>query len=657
MSPDMPRFELAPAATVLLLLSTVAGAQQPVAADTGRLLQPVVVTATRVPREVERVPATVTVVSGESLRARGVVRVADALAGVPGLTLVGNGSTGAQTSLFMRGANSNAVKVLVDGVAVNAPGGAVDLAHLTTDNVDRIEVVRGPASVLYGSDAAAGVVQIFTRDGLRGRRASLAARGGSFGSSDIAGSLAGMDGPVHWSVGGHGRRTDGELAFNNAYRNRGGSGVLGLVGENADLRLSARLTDARFHYPTDGSGAVVDSNSVRDEQRWTVALDAGRRWTPRLETRALVTLGDVEAESSDLPDSPGDTAGFYSSDASRIVRRAADLRANIRVANDVVMTMGGEWSRQRVSSAGESRFASFPPETSRFREHRDNVAAFLQVVGDAGRLSYVLGARVDDNDAFGRFNTARAALSWRVAGATRLRAAIGNAFKEPSFEETFSTSYSVGNQALEPERTVSAEVGIEHRFVTGDTRVSATVFGQRFRDLIQFVGGDASTNFLGSNENLAAARAWGVELEARGRPAGTIEVGAALTLLDTKVEDAGNGAFGTFVNGERLLRRPARSARVDASWTPHARIRLDVVALLTGRRDDHDFVADRRIELDAFERMDLAGSYSLPARLLAFDADLTLRVENVFDTRIEPVKGFRAPGRTLLAGIRLSHGG
>src|SRR5881628_2604501 len=128
-------------------------------------LKPVVVTATRVPAPRDAVPAAVTVLTGDALRARGIRTVADALRLVPGAAVMQTGSFGGQTSLFLRGGESDYVKVLVDGVPQNTPGGAYDFANLTTDNVERIEVVRGPASVLYGSDAMTGVVQIFTRDG------------------------------------------------------------------------------------------------------------------------------------------------------------------------------------------------------------------------------------------------------------------------------------------------------------------------------------------------------------------------------------------------------------------------------------------------------------------------------------------------------------
>src|SRR5205085_3629826 len=169
---------------VRLALATPAFGQRPDSLrDTARIA-PVVVTATSTPLALNRVPASVTVLDGATLRAEGLTHVADALRQMPGMAVVQSGSYGAPTSLFTRGGQSNYTKVLVDGVPVNEPGGALDLGLLTLDDVERIEIVRGPTSVLYGSDAVAGVIQIFTRRGGVRPRGSLDARGGSYGTYD-----------------------------------------------------------------------------------------------------------------------------------------------------------------------------------------------------------------------------------------------------------------------------------------------------------------------------------------------------------------------------------------------------------------------------------------------------------------------------------------
>src|SRR5204862_1082845 len=164
------------------------------------MLTPVVVTATRLPTPADAVPAAVTVLTGEALRSQGIQTVAEALRTVPAAHVVVTDAYGSQTSLFLRGGNSDYVKVLIDGVPQNAPGGAYDFANLTTDNVERIEVVRGPVSVLYGSDAVAGVVQIFTRDGGGATHGSVAARGGTYGTGALDATLSAGDARASYAL-------------------------------------------------------------------------------------------------------------------------------------------------------------------------------------------------------------------------------------------------------------------------------------------------------------------------------------------------------------------------------------------------------------------------------------------------------------------------
>src|SRR5437773_12466828 len=185
------------AVALLILPATLAG-QEPT--DTV-VLNPVVVTATRIPTPADGVPVAVTVIRGIELRERGILTVAEALRSVPAASVVTTNSYGSQTSLFLRGGQSNYVKVLIDGVPQNVPGGAYDFANLTTDNVERIEVVRGPASVLYGSDALTGVVQIFTRDGRGPARGTVAWSGGTYGSSALDATLAAGGERAGYSVG------------------------------------------------------------------------------------------------------------------------------------------------------------------------------------------------------------------------------------------------------------------------------------------------------------------------------------------------------------------------------------------------------------------------------------------------------------------------
>src|SRR6266702_8504444 len=228
------------AATLVVALAPALAGQEPT--DTV-MLTPVVVTATRLPTPADAVPAAVTVLTGEALRSQGIRTVAEALRTVPAAHVVVTDAYGSQTSLFLRGGNSDYVKVLIDGVPQNAPGGAYDFANLTTDNVERIEVVRGPASVLYGSDAVTGVVQIFTRDGRGAPRAAVAFGGGTYATNAVAVSASGGDDRVGYAIGLSRFASDGIYRFNNDYRNEVLSGRLRLKPDaRTDAAMSVRAS-------------------------------------------------------------------------------------------------------------------------------------------------------------------------------------------------------------------------------------------------------------------------------------------------------------------------------------------------------------------------------------------------------------------------------
>ena len=622
------------------------------------VLRPVVVSATRVPIEKPAAPASVTVLSGADLRARGVSTVSEALASVPGLAVVQSGSFGATTALFARGGESDYVKVLVDGVALNSPGGAFDFASLTTDNLDRIEVVRGPGGVVHGSDAVAGVVQLFTRRGAGPAHGEVDVRAGSYGTIEGSGNVAGGSTAVGYSLGGASRQTDGIHDFNNDFWNRTVSGRLSFTPGATTVGLTARRIDSRYHFPTDGSGFVVDSNAVRRDGRTVLGLEASRRLTSALTASLNAGASRLDGGSANQPDSPGDSTGFYGRDDSRIERRSVDLRTSYRAGSAATVSLGVATEREQTRSTSESRFQQFPATTASFAAHRTNEALYAELIGTPReRLTYTVSGRADDNATYGTFVTGRASAAWDLVPRLTLRAAAGNAFKAPAFDETFSSTFTIGNPNLDPERTTSWEASAEYR-AGARVAVSATYFDQRFRDLIQYVFGDESTGFRGTNENLGAASARGLEVEARAPRLGSMDVAANVTLLRTRVTDAGNGGFGTFVNGERLLRRPAQTAALTAGYRLPGASHVGVGLRYVGERDDRDFANEVRVTLPSYTLVDLSGELALGGvtrTLTPFV--LTFRVDNAFDRDYKPTFGFAAPGRTVLIGARALVGG
>ena len=609
-----------------------------------------VVTATRLPGIRLAPTATATVLDGAALRAEGVTHVADALRRVPGLTVTRVSSAGSQVALFMRGGQSNYVRVLVDGVPVNEPGGVLDLGRITLDEIERIEVVRGPASVLYGSEAVSGVIQLFTRRST-GPRTSAEVGAGNYGTQRLSLGRDGRVAGVAWTLQGDRHFTEGVLPFNNAYRNEGVSGTLATGGGGrTDLRLTGRYNSSVYRYPTDFAGRLEDQNSERVDHRLLAGLDAGVRWTPRLETRLALSTAEASPRTNDGPDGPGDTLGFYGYfSRGTVVRRLADLRTTLRTGAQGAVTIGGEFSRDTERSADLSVSAE-AEYTSSFRAARENRALYLQVLEERGPVSVQVGGRLDENSAFGTFRTMRAGAAWRVASTLRLRASVGNAFKAPSFYENFATGWVTGNATLRPERAASAELGLEA--IVGGALVRVTGFQQRFRDLIQYTGlppVEGAPNYF----NVAAANAGGVEVETTLPELFGFRGTAQYTWTDTRVTDSGfdEGEAANLVTGGRLIRRPEHGASVALTRAVVAGGTLSVGATYIGQRADRDFSEwpTTAVTLDAVTTIDLGLDLPVP---FTRDWHLVARADNALGVSYEMIRGFAAPGRTWYLGVR-----
>ena len=625
-----------------------------VARDT---LSPVVVTATLISVATVAPTSTTTVLSGDELRAQGITRVADALRLVPGAVLMGSGPVGSHTSLFLRGGNSNYVRVLVDGVAINDAGGSFDFASLTTDNIDRIEIVRGPASVLYGADAVTGVVQIFTRDGRGPARVHALVGGGSYGTVHAELGMSGGDARVGYSLFGGHQATDGILPFNNKFTDDVLSAALRFKPDaRSDIHLAARWSSSVYHYPTKSDGTVADHNAEQTDHRLVLSADASRRLSDRVDVRLSVGSNEFLPRSNDGPDTPGDTLGFYGyfARATR-THRTADARVNLRYDARSVLTVGTELvvDHETSSSLSLSQYGPFP---GTFEASRHNSAVYAQLLGDASnRWSYQVGGRLEQNSAFGAFQTLRVGVAYLVSPMLRLRASTGTAFNAPSFFENFATGYTVGNPSLQPEQSRSAELGIESFLAGGDLVLKATGYLQQFHDVIQYTGTPPSAgapNYF----NVAAANANGLELEAAYRGFERTTLALSYAYSATKVTAAGfdKGSGASYVVGERLIRRPPTTLSASVAHTFGRGGAMQMVAARIGDRDDRDFSVypAAPITLPAFTKVDVSAVIPLWSAGRSLVA-LVGRVDNLFDVKYQEIARFGAPGRQTFVGIRI----
>ena len=615
--------------------------------DTTRLV-PVVVTATRTDQQHGRGIASTSVLDASALRAAGVADVADALRTVPGVHLVRSGGAGTQVSLFMRGAESDYVRVLVDGVPVNEPGGAIDLSAWTLDGLDRIEVVRGPASVLYGSDAVAGVVQLFTRRAAGATSGNLRASIGTYGTRVVEGSL-GRGGESWQATVNIGRRqSDGIHPVNSGWWNEALAARASWTADRATLAATAQQRRDELHVPTDGAGRVVDVNAVRRGRRSTVGVDGTWRFTERVRLHAGATALEGRGVTDDRRDGAADSVGLHTYlSRGAVRRRVVESRLEIQPYNDLLAIVGAEWALEAQHSHDSSNYGGNPA----FGAERTTRAAWLQLAGGPAPLQFTVGARHDDNSVFGSFTTARAGIAARLADGWRLRGSIGSSFKAPAFLEQFNTAFTTGSPGLTPERGRVAEVGLVHAIRAGRGEVSATVFRQRFANLIQYAYRETGPHYF----NVARAASDGLELEGHLQLGARWQLHGASTWLATEVLDAGleEGAGAVFVDGERLLRRPAHTATLGATMAPHPRLVVRATAMRIGDRTDRDFSSfpARPVLLQPWTRTDLALTWvaSAPVRVL-------LRADNVGGARYAEVFGFPAPGRQLTVGAEWRFG-
>ncbi len=628
----------------LVVVPVVLAAQQRTDTVT---LAPVVVTATRLPTRADALPTSVTVISGAQLRAQGLRTVAEALRGVPGAAVVSTGPWGGQVSLFLRGGESDYVKVLIDGVPQNAPGGSYDFANLTTDNVERIEVVRGPTSVLYGSDAVTGVVQIFTRDGRNASRATVAFGGGTYATNAFDATASGGDDRVGYALGLSRFASDGIYRFNNQYRNDVLSGRVRVRPDaRTDAALSVRYGDALYHFPTDGSGDTVSHNQHQLDRGPSVGLDVGHVFSDHVESRVTGTWHRDNAQYAIAPNDSSDTRNFPFSSSDWVMRAGLDGRTNVRLSGGDVVTVGGAFEHETMQGS-----------TLNGSRSRDDGAGYLQLVTDLERpLSVTLGARLDDNQRFGTYATYRAGLSVRVHGRTRAVASLGTGFKEPNFFENYAAGFVRGNPGLQPEHSFTWEAGLEHHLPGARVTLRATYFDQRFRDLIDYNGSNSvQYNYV----NVPGADSRGLEVVSEAGLGGAVHITVAYTFLHTRVTRGGadTGSTALFVPGLPLLRRPWHSATVGLSSRLGARGSMSLTLLYTGRRPDVDYRTFRRDTLPAYTRVDLAARVDLvrPQRA-APGLAVVGRVENLFDRSYQEVTNFPARRRNVFLGGELRFG-
>ena len=580
---------------------------------------------------------------------------------LPGVSVARTGPPGAQGSAFVRGGASNSARVLVDGVPANEPGGAYNFGTALPLELERVEVVRGAASSLYGTDALAGVIHVVTRRADEGERAGVhaEAEGGSFDWWRGAGGASGRSGPFDWNAGLARLETDNETP-NSAFAETAGALSAGAsLGEATALRLTFRgeNTDAgtpgqtAFGRPDEDASFerdafVTGARLRRGGDRMAHELRVGYAKTAELSLDPLdsgpftPSYGGITGafELSDFPNPAG-----FQNDTRRL---SAGYQLEAQAGRRHLVTAGVELEHE-TGELGSRAEPLLSPE-------RTNAGLYLQdqvVLGDS--LFLTAGGRLEKNDSFGTRAVPRAAVAWRARGggdALTVRASAGAGIKEPTFFESFGVSFfAEGNPDLKPERSHTFDVGAEQRLLRGRLRLEATLYHHDYLDQIAFTVVDFTT-FQGSYVNVGHTRARGVEVAAEAAPAARVRLHAAYTYLDGRVLVSTSDFDPVFAVGQPLLRRPKHQfAFSGTAGTERFDVGATVVAV--GRRADSDFAGLGLTENEGYVRVDGRARLRLGHGLEAFVVS-----ENLFDREYQEALGYPALGRSVRGGLRFRTG-
>ncbi len=605
---SFPRRRIIATALVSLLAPAFAAAQSPTTLDG------VVVTGTRHAQSVDDALTAVTLITRDDIEQSPAVDVISLLALQPGVDVARTGGAGQTSMVFLRGANPNQTLVLIDGIRVAAASnGLFDFANLPLDQIERIEIVRGPRAAYWGADAIGGVIQVFTRKPqgltLHADAGSHAQRGGgvAFGAGNDDGSYLGATFGVDRQRGVS--ATDRYNPFGNpdddGYRNRNASVRGSIPLGSQTLAVTALHTDGDAMFDGGPTSGLDPSRSFARNTSGGASLSGAitSRWTQAL------TVGGA---SNDI-----DTPIYGSRVASR--RTSVDWVNTLGLGSGSSLSFGGNWQRERGTTWNAF---SVNPDGIDYARATSNAAAFAGYDGHFGAQHVELALRHDRNSQFGGATTGTVAWGWQIDPAWRIRASWGQGFRAPSFDELYSPGFAgfyAGNPLLQPERSQSLEAGVTFDPAPGHA-FTLSAWRTGVRDLIAFDG----PNFAAVN--VARAQLDGVELAYRYRR-GSWSAGSAITLQDARNADT----------DAPLLRRPHRKISADVQHDFGNGWEVAADALAASDRQDYGG------RLGGYASFDLALGWRF-----APGWRLQLRLDNLLDHTYELAAGYLTPGRTAV---------
>jgi vitamin B12 transporter len=599
-------------------------------------VEPVVVTATKVETPSEQLGASISVVNGDDFQTLHYPTVDEALRNVPGVEIRRSGSYGKTSSITIRGANANQVQVLVDGVRVKSPTlGQVDLSDLSPDLIERIEIIRGAQSTLYGADAIGGVVNIITRKGAGGPlQASVQQEVGNYDTLASRATVSGAYKILNYALSASHFESNGQLQND-------GNDVDALSARvGATLPRSSSL-DFVFRYNKSDSGVpvkgvfpgpqpivpIINPNARQQSETSIWSLEGKTHPVEWWETHARLSRYENSSGFQD-PADPGVDFDFTAFSQVDVVRKEAEWVNSFFVGKWSTSTLGLEYRREEGENKGVFRAATETPSVF-----------FEQQLRFFDRLFITGGFRVEDNSVFGTTTTERGSVAFLIKETgTRLRGSAGTGFRAPTFNDLFFPDF--GNPDLQPEKSLSYDFGVDQRLWRNRIRVGLTYFQNNFTNLITCCVPLPTAPF-GGPVNVGRARSAGIEF--------TFEVDVLPNLvaqLNYTYTDSENLA-----TDRPLPREPRHRWNVGLTWEPVTRLSLFTqVHVVT-----EQFETFGEVYNGGYTRVDVGGTWRILDRTGWLPKlELTARIQNLLNERYAEVRGFPALGINALVGLRAS---
>src|SRR6266404_2669704 len=605
----------------------------------------IVVSATRIETPVNEIGSSVTLISAEEIERNQRRTLPDVLQTVPGLNIVQTGGPGGKTSVFMRGSNSNHTKVLIDGIDANDPSqdGGFDFGQVLTSDIERVEVLRGPQSSLYGSDAIGGVVNIVTKKGEGPPQFTGRLEGGSFGTFNQSASVRGSVSRFNYSFNIAHFLTDdtpvtpldllppGRKRINDSYENTTVSTKLGAdLTDTFGIDLVGRYTDSTLFFTGEDFSVFPSVPAASQSEQNARQLFARAEAHLALFDGAFKNrIGVGYTNYHTTIQAPDTGFGLPPENINHGDRIKFDWQGNIAVAKGQTLVLGVEDQTDRLLQSPISA-------------DNGNVAGFAELQSEILHdLFAAASVRYDDNDRFGGKTTWRIAPSYLVpAIGTRLKASYGTGFKAPSLTQLFVSFPAFNffaNPNLRPEESEGYDFGFEQPLAGDRIRFGATYFHNDIRNLI-----NANATFT-SLENVGQATTEGVETFVFVAVTDHIKLRGDYTYTNAVDE----------TTGLELLRRPKHKASLTASWLPTDRLSFSATLLYVGSQvDGNRSFSIQRLNTDAYFLVNVATEYDIGKGVTLF-----ARADNLFDRHYQDPTGFQRPGFGFFAGARITFSG